>query len=175
MATLGTLLAVLLAVLVAFLAARSVTPGAAVLRPMALLIIVSSRSINSLIWGLLLVVIVGPGQLAGILAIALRSIGFLGKLLHEAIEEIDTAQVEAIAATGASRWQIIDYAVAPQVLPAFAGITIFRWDVNIRESAILGLAGAGGIGMALESSLNTLAWPQVTTILLLVLATVLIS
>lgn len=69
----------------------------------------------------------------------------------------------------------MDFAVVPQVLPAFAGMTVFRWDINIRESAILGLAGAGGIGMALESSLNTLAWPQVSTILVLILITVLIS
>jgi phosphonate transport system permease protein len=173
-ATLGTLLAIVLAVPVAFLAARNTTPSVALVRPLAL-IIVASRSINSLIWALLLVSILGPGLLAGIIAIALRSIGFIAKLLYEAMEEIDVGQVEAIAATGASGGQVLTYGIVPQVMPAFAGISIFRWDINIRESTILGLVGAGGIGLQLEASLNTLAWPQVSLILLLILGTVLVS
>lgn len=175
MATLGTLLGVIMAIPVAFLAARNTTPSATFLRPLALFIIVASRSINSLIWALLLVAIIGPGLLAGIVAIGLRSIGFIGKLLYEAIEEIDVAQVEAVTATGASRGQIMDYAIVPQVLPAFCGITVFRWDINIRESAILGLVGAGGLGLQLQASLNVLAWPQVTMIFLVILGTVVVS
>lgn len=175
MATLGTLLGTLIAVPVAFLAARNTTPSAVIARPFALFIIVASRSINSLIWALLLVAILGPGLLAGILAIALRSIGFIGKLLYEAIEEIDETQVEAVRATGASAVQVMDYAIVPQVLPAFAGITVFRWDINIRESTILGLVGAGGIGAQLQSSLNTIAWSQVTVIFALILVTVVVS
>lgn len=174
-ATLGTLLGIVLAVPVAFLAARNTTPSVTLLRPVALLIIVASRSINSLIWALLLVAIIGPGLLAGIVAIALRSIGFVGKLLYEAIEEIDEGQVEAVTATGASRWQVMDYAVVPQVLPAFAGISVFRWDINIRESTILGLVGAGGIGVQLQSSLARLAWAEVTVIFTVILATVVLS
>lgn len=91
----------------------------------ALFLIVASRSINSLIWALLLVSILGPGLLTGIIAIALRSIGFVGKLLYETIEEIDQKQVEAVSSTGASRMQVIDYAIVPQVLPSFLGITYF--------------------------------------------------
>ena len=174
-ATLGTLLGIALAVPTAFLAARNTTPSALVLRPLALFVIVASRSINSLIWALLLVAIIGPGVLAGIVAIALRSIGFIGKLLYEAIEEVDERQVEAIRATGASPAQVVDYGIVPQVLPAFAGISVFRWDINIRESTILGLVGAGGIGLQLQASLNVLAWPQVTLILLCILVTVLVS
>ena len=174
-ATLGTLLAIVMAVPVAFLAARNTTPSTWLLRPLALLIIVSSRSINSLIWALLLVAIVGPGIFAGMIAIALRSIGFIAKLLYEAIEEIDPTQVEAITATGASPPQVIAYGIVPQIMPAFAGISVFRWDINIRESTVLGLVGAGGIGLQLQSSLNILAWPQVTVILLAILATVLLS
>jgi len=174
-ATLGTLLAIVLSVPIAFLAARNTTPSATILRPLALLVIVSSRSINSIIWGLLLVAIIGPGQVAGILAIMLRSVGFIGKLLYEAIEEIDQSQVEAVSATGASRWQVIDYGIVPQILPAFAGITVFRWDINIRESTVLGLVGAGGLGLKLQASLNVLAWGQVTVIFVVILATVLIS
>jgi phosphonate transport system permease protein len=136
---------------------------------------VASRSVNALIWGLLLVAVLGPGVLAGIIAIALRSIGFIGKLLYEAIEEIDERQVDAIRASGASGAQVIAYGIVPQILPAFATIAVFRWDINIRESTVLGLVGAGGLGLALEASLNTLAWPQVTVILLIILATVIVS
>lgn len=174
-ATLGTLISLCLAIPVAFLAARNTTPSALVVRPIALLIIVSTRSINSLIWALLLIAIIGPGVFAGVIAIAIRSIGFCAKLLYEAIEEIDQTQVEAITATGASRWQVMAYGVVPQILPAFAGIAVFRWDINIRESTVLGLVGAGGIGLQLSSSLNVLAWPQVSLILLVILAAVVIS
>ena len=174
-ATLGTVGGVLIATPVAFLAARNTTPSATILRPVALFVIVASRSINSLIWALLLVSIVGPGILAGVIAIALRSIGFVGKLLYEAIEETDARQVEAVEATGASAGQVLTYGIWPQVAPAFWAISVFRWDINIRESTVLGLVGAGGIGLQLQNSLNTLAWPQVTVILLLILATVLVS
>jgi phosphonate transport system permease protein len=174
-ATLGTLIALVLAVPVAFLAARNTTPSAVFIRPIALLIIVSTRSINSLIWALLLIAVIGPGVFAGVIAIAIRSIGFCAKLLYEAIEEIDTLQVEAITATGASRWQVMAYGIVPQILPAFAGIAVFRWDINIRESTVLGLVGAGGIGLQLSSSLNVLAWPQVSLILIVILAAVVIS
>lgn len=172
MATLGTALGVLLAVPVAFAAARNTTPSALVLRPLALFVIVASRSINALIWALLLVAVLGPGLLPGIVAIALRSIGFVAKLLYEAIEEIDRAPLDAIVSTGAPRGSVIAYGIVPQILPAFAGISAFRWDINIRESTVLGLVGAGGIGLQLEASLNTLAWPQVSVILLAILSTV---
>ncbi len=168
------MMAIVMAVPVAFLAARNTTPSKFV-RPIALLIIVSSRSINSLIWSLLLVSIIGPGVVAGIVAISLRSIGFVAKLLYEAIEEIDKTQVEAVTASGANSLQILIYGIVPQILPAFAGISVFRWDINIRESTVLGLVGAGGIGLQLNASLNVLAWPQVTLILILILMAVIFS
>ncbi|MBK1620489.1 phosphonate ABC transporter, permease protein PhnE [Lamprobacter modestohalophilus] len=174
-ATLGTLIALVIALPIAFLAARNTSPSVAFLRPLALLVIVASRSVNALIWALLLVTILGPGLLAGVIAIALRSIGFIGKLLYEAIEEIDPQQVEAVRATGAGPVQVLDYAIMPQVLPAFAGIAVFRWDINIREATVLGLVGAGGIGLQLKASVDTLAWPQVTLIFIVILATVLVS
>ncbi len=174
-ATLGTFIALFLAVPVAFLAAKNTTPSKLIARPLALLIIVSSRSINSIIWAVLFVTIIGPGVFAGLLAISLRSVGFLAKLLYEAIEEVDVTQIEAIQSTGASRWQIISYGIVPQLLPTFTGISVFRWDINIRESTVLGLVGAGGIGLQLQSSLNVLAWPQVSLILITIFAAVLIS
>ncbi|MGR3369267.1 MAG: phosphonate ABC transporter, permease protein PhnE [Sagittula sp.] len=174
-ATLGTLISLVLAIPVAFLAARNTTPSRVLARPIALLVIVSTRSINSLIWALLLIAIIGPGVFAGVVAIAIRSVGFCAKLIYEAIEEIDHSQVEAITATGASRWQVMAYGIVPQILPALAGVAVFRWDINIRESTVLGLVGAGGIGLQLQSSLNVLAWPQVSLILLVILAAVVIS
>ncbi|GHC33181.1 phosphonate ABC transporter, permease protein PhnE [Aidingimonas halophila] len=173
-ATLGTALGIMVAFPLAFLAARNTSPHP-VLRPIALLAIVTSRSINSLIWALLLVLILGPGTLAGILAIALRSVGFIGKLLYEAIEEIHPTPVEAVSATGAGRLQIMSYGVLPQILPAFAGISVYRWDINIREATVLGLVGAGGIGLQLNASINTLAWDRVAVIFLLIFATVMVS
>jgi phosphonate transport system permease protein len=174
-ATMGTLIAVLLSVPVAYCAARNTTPSVGVVRPLALFIIVSSRSINSLIWALMLVTIIGPGVLAGIIAIALRSIGFCAKLLYEAIEEIDESQVEAVRATGAGGAQVTAYGIVPQVMPAFAGISVFRWDINIRESTVLGLVGAGGIGLELNAAITQLYWTQVSLILLVIIGTVIFS
>jgi len=174
-ATMGTVLALIMAVPTAYCAARNTTPSVLFVRPVALFIIVASRSINSLIWALMLVTIVGPGVFAGILAIGLRSIGFCAKLLYEAIEEIDHDQVEAVTATGATPAQINAYGIVPQVMPAFAGISVFRWDINIRESTVLGLVGAGGIGLQLNASIMNLAWTDVSLILLVIIGTVILS
>ena len=174
-ATIGTLVATLLAIPVAYCAARNTSPSVSILRPIALFIIVSSRSINALIWALILVTIIGPGVFAGIIAIALRSIGFCAKLLYEAIEEIDESQVEAVRSAGASAAQVTTYGIVPQVLPAFAGISVFRWDINIRESTVLGLVGAGGIGLELNAAITQLYWTKVSLILLVIIATVIVS
>lgn len=175
MATLGTLLGIVMAFPVAFLAAKNTTPSMLVARPIALFIIAASRSINSLIWALLLVAVLGPGLLAGIIAIALRSIGFISKLMYEAIEEVNATQVDAIRATGASPLQVLNYGVLPQIMPSFIGTSLFRWDINIRESTVLGLVGAGGIGLKLQESMSILAWPQVTVIFSTILVTVILS
>lgn len=173
-ATVGTAFGVLIAFPLSFLAARNTTPHPS-LRALALAVIVSSRSINALIWAILLVTIVGPGLLAGMIAIALRSIGFVGKLLYEAIEEIEEAPVEAIKATGAGHLQVLAFGVLPQIMPAFAGVTVYRWDINIRESTVLGLVGAGGIGLQMNAAINNLAWGQVATVFVLIFATVIVS
>lgn len=173
-ATVGTVMGIVIAFPLAFLAARNTTPHPA-LRAVALAIIVSSRSINALIWAMLLVTIVGPGSFAGMLAIALRSIGFVGKLVYEAIEEIHPTPVEALSATGAGRGQVLAWAVWPQIMPAFAGICVYRWDINIREATTLGLVGAGGIGLQMNASINNLAWAEVATVFVLIFATVVVS
>ena len=170
-ATLGTLLAILMAVPVALLAARNITASRP-LNLLATLILVSSRSVNSLVWALLFVAVFGPGALAGVLAIAFRSIGFVGKLLAEAIEEARPGPIEALTATGAPFASVITKGYWPEVEPSFWGIALFRWDINIRESAVLGLVGAGGIGVALDAALNNLYWDQVGLILAVIFVVV---
>jgi phosphonate transport system permease protein len=113
--------------------------------------------------------------MAGIWAITARSIGFTGKLIAEAIEEIDHGVVEAIEATGASKMKVMLIAVLPQVMPVIVGTTVYRWDINIRESTVLGFVGAGGIGIQLYSSINQFAWREVSIMLLAILAVVVLS
>lgn len=173
-ATLSSMLTIFIALPVSYIAAQNTTPNKATLW-LGRFILVSSRSVNTIIWALLFVAIFGPGVLAGILAVMFRSIGFVGKLMGEAIEEIDRRPVEAMEATGASKMKIVLYAIAPQVMPAFFAIIILRWDINIRESTVLGLVGAGGIGMLLQGSIDMFAWQTVATILLAILVLVIMG
>ena len=173
-ATLGTILAILMALPLALLAANNLTPSVP-LNLAAKLVLVSSRSVNSLVWALLFVAIFGPGALAGTMAIAFRSVGFVGKLLGEAIEEAHKGPIEALVATGAPRSSVLLKGYWPQVEPAFWSIALFRWDISMRESAVLGLVGAGGIGMLLESSMELFRWERVALILLVIFALVLIA
>jgi len=171
-ATLGTFLGVVLALPLAFAAALPTSPSRRFMRPAALLLLVTSRSVNSIIWALILVVLLGPGTIAGILAIALRSVGFVGKLVYEAIEEAPTLPILAMETTGASRPQVLAFGLVPNLLPIMAGASVYRWEINIREATILGLVGAGGIGMALQASIDALAWSRVSVILFAILLTV---
>jgi phosphonate transport system permease protein len=135
-------------------------------------VLVSSRSVNSLVWALLFVAVFGPGAVAGTLAIAFRSIGFVGKLIGEAIEEMPRGPIEALQASGASKFSEIWYGYWPQLKPAFWSIVLLRWDINVRESAVLGIVGAGGIGMALDTALNLFQWDRVATVLIAIFAIV---
>jgi phosphonate transport system permease protein len=173
-ATIATGAGVILSLPVAYIAAQNTTPNQVTLW-LGRVILVTSRSVNTIIWALLFVAIFGPGALAGILAITFRSVGFLGKLMGEAIEEIDRRPVEALEATGASKAKVILYAIVPQVLPAFWAVSILRWDINIRESTVLGLVGAGGIGLVLQGAIDTFNWQEAATILLAILALVIIG
>ncbi len=173
-ATLGTAFTLLLALPVALLAARNTTPNVATWF-LGRLILVTSRSVNTVVWGLLFVAIFGPGPMAGIWSVTARSIGFVGKLIAEAIEEIDRGAVEAVEATGASRAQVLLLGVLPQVLPVIWGTIVYRWDINIRESTVLGFVGAGGIGIMLYASINQFAWEEVSVMLLAIFAVVIVS
>lgn len=138
-------------------------------------IIAISRALQEIIVAILLVAIFGFGPFAGFLTLSFATIGFLSKLLAEDIKSMDRVQAEAIKASGARWSQWVNYGVQPQVMPRLIGLSIYRVDINFRESAILGLVGAGGIGLQLLSSLNVLAWPQVSLILLVILAAVVLS
>jgi len=173
-ATLGTAITIVIAFPVALLAARNTTLNTFTWS-IGRFILVASRSVNTIVWGLLFVAIFGPGPLAGVWAIAFRSIGFMGKLVAEAIEEIDHGVVEAVESTGGSRLQVVWYAVLPQVLPVIYGTIVYRWDINIRESTVLGFVGAGGIGILLYSAINQFQWQSVALILLAVFGVVVIS
>ncbi|MCR4521667.1 MULTISPECIES: phosphonate ABC transporter, permease protein PhnE [Bosea] len=173
-ATLGTMIAIIFALPVAFLAARNTTYNQATwLIGRAMLVL--SRSINTVIWGLVFVAIFGPGPVAGICAVAARSVGFIAKLVAEAIEEVDAGQIEAVESTGASTLQVYGVAILPQILPVLIGTSIYRWDINVRESSVLGFVGAGGIGLLLYASINQFAWSQAIVILIAILGIVIIS
>ena len=173
-ATLGTLITLIFAIPLALMNASNIVAS-----PwshwIARFFLVSSRSVNSLVWALLFVAIFGPGIIAGVLAIAFRSVGFVGKLLGEAIEEINMGPIEALQATGASWMSILLKGYWPQILPAFFSIVLFRWDINVRESAVLGLVGAGGIGVVLNDAMNLFEWQRVSMALVAIFVVVIVA
>ena len=151
-------------------AARNVAP-----LPIYLLcrgIIAISRALQEIIVAILLVAIFGFGPLAGFLTLSFATIGFLSKLLAEDIESMDRVQAEAIKASGASWMQWINYGVQPQVMPRLIGLSMYRIDINFRESAILGLVGAGGIGATLNTSFDRYEYDTAAAILLLIIGIV---
>jgi phosphonate transport system permease protein len=170
-AFLATALGLILATPIGFLAARNINK-IWWLNAIARFILVATRSISTLLWALFFVAMFGPGALAGTCAIAFHSIGFLGKMLSEALEESNQGSIEALLATGAPWYSRILYGYWPQVQPAFVSIALFRWDINVRESAVLGLVGAGGIGMVLNSAIDVFEWDRVALVLLVILVVV---
>jgi phosphonate ABC transporter permease subunit PhnE len=173
-ATLGTILAVAMASLVALLVARNITRSVT-LNMIGRFILVATRSVHAMVWALLFVAVFGPGALAGTLAIAVHSIGFTGKFLSEAIEETKPGPIEALVAAGASPLALRVTGYWPQVKPAFLAISAFRWDINVRESAVLGLVGGGGLGMALDTALSNLYWDQAGLVLIVIFAVVIVT
>lgn len=174
-ATLGTLVGVVLCVPAIWFGALNITPLPPVTYPIARLMMTLSRSIHEIVWALFFVAAVGLGALAGVLAISMRSIGFIAKISAEAIEDLDPKPVEAIRAVGGSEFQVFIYAILPQVLPVMIGVIIFEWEINIRRSSILGLVGAGGLGLVFFRQLNTFNYPGVTTVILAILVLILLG
>ena len=170
-ATLGSLLGALLALPLAVLTARNLTAP----KPLAWLakgILDVARSIHTLVFGLVLVGIVGLGPTAGILAIGLHSMGTYGKLFAEAIESLDMAAIDAVRSVGAGPGQVFFNAVWPSVLPQFVSSHLYIWEFNIRDSTILGLIGAGGLGLLITEATSLFQWGRLSTVLLVVVALV---
>jgi phosphonate transport system permease protein len=169
----GTALAVVLSLPLALLAAPNTSPSPVVYR-VCRTALAAMRSVPEIIFGVLFVAAVGFGALPGVLALALHSTGMVAKFYAEAIEHVDPKPLEAAAAAGASRFQVITHAVLPQVLPQLADITIYRWEYHFRASAVLGIVGAGGIGFELMAALRLIRYDQVAAILLTILACVVV-
>lgn len=138
-------------------------------------IIAVSRSFQEIIVAILFVAMFGFGPLAGFLTLAFATIGFLAKLLAEDIEDIDEAQAEAMRATGAGWWQVINYGVQPQIMPRLVGLSLYRLDINFRESAVIGIVGAGGIGATLNTAMDRYEYDTAGAILIMIIAIVMLA
>jgi len=169
----GTALAVVISLPLALLAAPNISPHPVVQHATRTLL-AFMRSVPEIIMGILFVAAVGFGALPGVLALALHSVGMVGKFYAEAIEHVDPKPLEAARAAGATRFQVITHAVLPQVMPQLSDITIYRWEYHFRASAVLGIVGAGGIGFELIAALRLMSYDQVSAILLAILACVLV-
>ncbi|MEM9032383.1 MAG: phosphonate ABC transporter, permease protein PhnE [Pseudomonadota bacterium] len=138
-------------------------------------IIAVSRSLQEVIIAIFLVAMFGFGPFAGFVTLSFATIGFLAKLLADDIEEIDESQAEAIRATGASWWQLVNYAVQPQVMPRLIGLSLYRLDINFRESAVIGIVGAGGIGATLNTAIDRYEYDSAGAVLLIIIAIVMVA
>lgn len=172
-AVISSALGILLSLPIGLLAARNLMPGW-VTWPMRLLIALC-RSFHQVIIAILFVKAVGFGALAGILALIVASIGFIAKLFAEAIEEISLKQVEAIRATGAPFMSVIAYGVMPQVLNRFVGFATYQVDSNLRNSTMVGIVGAGGIGGTMFAAFQRFDYDYLFTILLAIIALIMVS
>jgi phosphonate transport system permease protein len=166
----STVAGIALSVPVALGAARNLAPWW--LYGICRAIIAFARVFQEIIIAIFFVAMFGFGPLAGFLTLSLSTIGFLAKLLADDIEEADPAQVEAIRATGAGWWQLIDYAIASQVMPRLIGLSMYRFDINFRESAVVGIVGAGGIGATLNTALDRYEFDSAGAILILIIVIV---
>jgi phosphonate transport system permease protein len=172
MTVVSTAVGVVLAIPVSLGAARNLAPTPIYLACRAFVIL--ARTFPEVIIALVFVVMVGFGPLAGVITLTFASVGFIAKLLAEDIEEIDAEQLEALRATGASGSKVILYAVVPQVTARFIGLSAYRLDINFRESAILGIVGAGGVGATLRTSMQRYDFDTAGAILALIIAIVLV-
>jgi phosphonate transport system permease protein len=173
MAVLGTAFGIAFSIPIGFFAASNLAPKPVYVS--ARLVIGGIRAFHGLIMAIVFVKMFGLGAFAGTLTLVIKSIGFLGKLLAEEIENIRDGELEAIRSTGAT-WPVVWlYAVYPQVYPRIVGLGIYRADSNLRASTILGIVGAGGIGSVLLTAMNTYQYSRVSTVLLVIIAMVLLG
>ncbi|SEN74154.1 phosphonate ABC transporter, permease protein PhnE [Palleronia pelagia] len=169
----STVVGVLLSVPVGIGAASNIAP--APIYFVCRSIIAVSRALQEIIIAIFLVAMFGFGPFAGFLTLSFATIGFLAKLLADDIEEIEPGQVEAVRSTGASWWQMVNYSVQPQVMPRLIGLSLYRLDINFRESAVIGIVGAGGIGATLNTAIDRYEYDSAGAILLLIIAIVMVA
>jgi phosphonate transport system permease protein len=169
----ATVIGILLAIPVGLGAARNIAPAPVYF--FCRTIIALSRTFQEIIIAILFVAMFGFGPLAGVVTLAFATIGFMAKLLAEDIEDAQRDPMEAVRATGASWLQWINYAVQPQVMPRLIGLSLYRLDINFRESAVIGIVGAGGIGATLNTSINRYDYDTSAAVLLVIIGIVLMS
>jgi len=172
-ALLGTTFSIPASLALAVLAARNTTPNAGVYQ-IARSILSFLRAVPDIVFALVFVTAVGLGPFPGVLAILLHNVGVMGKLWAESIEAIDYGPVDAMRVGGASRTQVVSHAVVPAVTPQFVGLLLYRFDVNVRSSLVLGLVGAGGIGFLINESIKLFRFDEMLTHILVVLALVVV-
>jgi phosphonate transport system permease protein len=171
MAIVGVVLGVLISLPLSLLAARNTSPNWAV-RTLTRTAISVMRTIPDLIWAMIFVIMVGFGPLAGILAIVMDTIGFCGRFFSERIEETSKGPAEALTSTGARRHEVILGAIVPEAMPSFVATSLYAVEKAIRSAVVLGLVGAGGIGVELSASIDLFKYDQACTIILLILGVV---
>lgn len=169
----ATVVGILISIPIGIGAARNLAPLPVYLVCRA--VIAVSRAFQEIVIAILLVAMFGFGPFAGFLTLAFATIGFIAKLLAEDIEEIDETQAEAIRATGASWLQLINYAVQPQVMPRLIGLSLYRLDINFRESAVIGIVGAGGVGATLNTAIDRYEYDSAGAILLVIIGIVMLA
>lgn len=169
----STIVGIVISVPIGIGAARNLVPLP--IYAVCRLIIALSRSFQEVIIAILFVAMVGFGPLAGFLTLSFATIGFLAKLLAEDIEDIQEAQAEAIRATGAGWLQLVNYAIQPQVMPRLIGLSLYRLDINFRESAVIGIVGAGGIGATLNTAIDRYEFDSAAAILIIIIGIVLVA
>lgn len=169
----STVVGIAISVPIGIGAARNLAPAWMYLSCRALIAI--SRSFQEVIIAIVFVALFGFGPLAGFLTLSFATIGFLSKLLAEDIEDIDPGQAEAIRATGASWLQWINYGIQPQVMPRLIGLSLYRLDINFRESAVIGIVGAGGIGATLNTAIDRYEFDSAAAVLLIIIGIVMLA
>jgi phosphonate transport system permease protein len=171
-AMLGTLLAIFLSIPIGLFSARNIAPNYLVYL-IARTITVFFRAIPEFIMAMILVIAIGFGAMPGVIALGFHTMGFLAKFYAEAIEHINEGPMQALETTGASRCQVIAFAVVPQILPSFIGNNLYILDRNIRMATMLGIVGAGGIGYELQSSFRMFEYQRVSAIIIVIFVTIL--
>ena len=170
-AFLGTFIAIVLSIPMGLFSARNLAPNYIVFL-IARTVIIFFRAIPEFIIAMILVIAVGFGAIPGVLALGLHTMGFLAKFYAEDIEHVNKGPIEALESSGASKRQIISFAVIPQIIPSFVANNLYILDRNIRMATMLGIVGAGGIGYELQSSFRMFEYQKVSAIIIIIFATI---